>query len=332
MKNSDFTNPAAPKNTAIDFAVGGQAVIEGVMMRSPNYNIVSVRAPSGNIVEDQSYYQNITRRHSILNLPILRGVINMLEMMVIGTKALTFSSKQAMQEATAEPVKKTEVITPAKSSLGENVSLVFSLVFALAMSLFLFKFLPLWLTDFLSHQFAALDKNYLLFNLVDGLLKTLFFLVYIALLSMLPDIKRLFRYHGAEHKSIMAYEKGLELTVENAKKQTRFHPRCGTSFILIVFLISILVFTLVPRNPDFIMNFVVRLAFLPIVAGVSYEFLKMSAKMPDNLFFRIVTKPGLWMQKLTTQEPDDKMLEVALNSLKLALKAENQLLEKDAII
>lgn len=327
-------------NSPIDFAVGGQAVIEGVLMRSPNFNIISVRSPAGKIIEDQTHYQTLVKRHNFLNVPIVRGVINMLEMMLIGTQALTFSSKQAMQsdQVEAQPSTLPETLAPEvtlpnqakKSSLIENLSLAFSLVFALFMSIFLFKFLPLWVTDFLSNNFSALKENYLIFNLVDGLLKTSFFLLYIALLSLLPEVKRLFRYHGAEHKSIMTYEQGLDLTVANAKLQTRFHPRCGTSFILIVFLISILVFTVIPRNPDFLTNFAIRLAFLPLVAGISYEFLKISAKAPNNWFFKIITKPGLWMQKITTQEPDDQMLEVALNSLKLALQAEKNLLKQNA--
>lgn len=339
--NTENNNPA---NSPIDFAVGGQAVIEGVLMRSPNFNIISVRSPSGTIVEDQAQYQTLVKRHNYLNIPIIRGVINMLEMMLIGTQALTFSSKQAMQEAepAVEPAKLSEqpttlsetptqaIVHLKKTSLAENLSLGFSLAFALVMSIFLFKFLPLWVTDYLSHNFAALQENYLLFNLVDGLIKTSFFLLYIALLSLLPEVKRLFRYHGAEHKSIMTYEHGLDLTVANAKQQTRFHPRCGTSFILIVFLISILVFTVIPRNPDFLTNFAIRLAFLPLVAGISYEFLKLSAKAPNNWFFKIIIKPGLWMQKITTQEPDDQMLEVALNSLKLALQAEQNLLKQNA--
>jgi uncharacterized protein YqhQ len=353
MSNKENTQNNNPSNSPIDFAVGGQAVIEGVLMRSPNFNVISVRSPAGKIVEDQVQYQTLVKRHRLLNIPVIRGVINMLEMMLIGTQALTFSSKQAMladepeagapaedpvnessnassNAATSSKLSSETIVPHRKTSLRDNLMLGFSLVFALAMSIFLFKFLPLWITDFLSHNFAALQENYLLFNVVDGLIKTSFFLLYIVLLSFLPDVKRLFRYHGAEHKSIMTYEHGLDLTVENAKQQTRFHPRCGTSFIIIVFLISILVFTVIPRNPDFLTNFAIRLAFLPLVAGISYEFLKLSSKMPDNWFFKILIKPGLWMQKITTQEPDDQMLEVALNSLKLALQAEQNLLKQKA--
>jgi uncharacterized protein YqhQ len=305
----------------IDFAVGGQAVIEGVMMRSPNFNIVSVRHPGGKIEESQEFYQNLIRRKKYLNIPVLRGVINMLEMMLIGTKALNFSSRIALADLEKKESSKTESTSAAK----ETSMLIFSVVFALAMSLFLFKFLPLWLTDFLSHRFEIIQQNYLVYNLLDGVIKSTFFVAYIALLSLLPDVRRVFQYHGAEHKSIMTYEQGLALTVENAQKQTRFHPRCGTSFILIVFLLSVFVFTAIPRHPDFLINFAIRMAFLPIIAGLSYELLKLSAKYPKNWFFKLISRPGLWMQKLTTSEPTADMLEVSLNSLKLALQAEENL-------
>ena len=304
-----------------DFAVGGQAVIEGVMMRSPNFNIVSVRNPSGDITKSSEFYQNLIKRKTYLNIPLVRGVINMLEMMLIGTKALNFSSRIAL----GDPSAPTDVATnsqPTKSTAKENLMLIFSLVFALGMSLFLFKFLPLWITDFVSQKFSLLQQNYLVYNLLDGVLKTSFFVAYIAILSLLPDVKRVFKYHGAEHKSITTYEQGLPLTVENAKLQTRFHPRCGTSFILIVFLMSIFIFTAIPRNPDFLLNFAIRLAFLPLIAGISYEFLKLTAKYSTHPLSKIVSWPGLMMQRLTTSEPDADMLEVALNSLNSAIQAE----------
>lgn len=296
----------------IDFAVGGQAVLEGVMMRSPNYNIVSVRSPEGQIKEKTEFYQNITRRYNWLSVPILRGIINMFEMMWIGTKALGFSSKVALNEE------------EGKGGFWENAGIVFSMIFALGTSLLLFKFVPLWITDFISNYFTAVSQNYLIYNSIDGLLKTSLFIAYIALLSLLPDVKRVFMYHGAEHKSIMTYENGLELTVENARAQTRFHPRCGTSFILIVFLFSIFIFTAIPRQESFWLNFALRMACLPLIAGISYEMLKLSARLKENFIFKIISAPGLLMQKLTTLEPDDQMLEVALNSLQLALQAEKK--------
>jgi uncharacterized protein YqhQ len=298
---------------SIDFAVGGQALIEGVLMRSPNFNIISVRTPEGEISEKSEFYQNIIQRFKFFNIPLLRGVINMFEMMLIGTKALNFSSSITLGGGDA---KKTE------NGFWVNFSVIFSTFLGLGLAIALFKFVPLWLTSILSSYIPSIEANYLLFNFVDAFIKTSIFVGYISLMALIPDIKRVFMYHGAEHKSIMTYEYGLELNVENARQQTRFHPRCGTSFIIIVFLISILVFTLIPKNPDFITNFFTRLLALPFIAGISYELLKYSAKLKDNTLLGILAAPGLLMQKITTQEPDDKMLEVALNSLKLALKSE----------
>ncbi|MGL5831047.1 MAG: DUF1385 domain-containing protein [Candidatus Altimarinota bacterium] len=328
-------NSATPQNSAsqptpkFDFAVGGQAVIEGVMMRSANYTIVSVRRQDGQIISNQEFYQNLSRRFKLLGLPLVRGVVNLFEMMFIGTKALSFSSKQFMADLEEEIDKSPEAKsaqktqTAEKSSWKENLSLIATIAFSLGLSIFLFKFLPLWVTTFLSDNFTAVSSNYIIFNLIDGILKTSFFILYIWLISLMPDLYRVFQYHGAEHKSIMTYEAGKELTVENARLQTRFHPRCGTSFILVVFLISIMVYTVVPRHPDFWINFAIRLIFLPIIAAFSYEFLKFSAKSKSPAV-GLLAKPGLLMQRLTTKEPDDQMLAVALNSLKLALEMETK--------
>lgn len=302
------------KVETIDFAVGGQALMEGVLMRSPHYNAIAVRTPSGEIVEKQDLYINLTARWKMFNIPILRGVINMFEMLYIGTKALNFSSLISLDETPADKT----------GSKLAGISIIISMIIGLGLALFLFKFLPLWLTNTLSSFFPALNDNYLFYNLVDAVIKTLLFVGYLYFMTLFKDIRRVFMYHGAEHKSIMTYEHGLPLTVENARLQTRFHPRCGTSFILLVFLVSILVFSLLPKNPDFLSNFLIRLAALPLVAGLSYEVLKTSAKHAHSRFFKIIAAPGLLMQRLTTSEPDDSILEVALNSLKLALAAEQK--------
>lgn len=306
-------NATTPK---IDFAVGGQAVIEGVMMRSPNYVTIAVRKNKGDIkVKDQGFV-GIGSRIKLFGMPLVRGVVNLFEMMVVGMKMLNYSATESLDEEEAdEPTNAWE----KAMMLG---SFAFSVVFALGMSLFLFKFLPLWLTDYMSHSFPILNEQYILFNLVDGIMKTTFFVVYIALLGLTPSLHRVFQYHGAEHKSIYTYERGLELTPENAARQTRFHPRCGTSFILIVFLISIFVYTFVPRLDSFYMTFGLRVLFLPLIAGISYEFLKWSATRQDNFLVRSLTAPGLWFQRLTTKEPDLKQLEVALSALKQALALE----------
>lgn len=305
-------------NKKIDFAVGGQAVIEGVMMRSNDFITVAVRKESGNIELKEDPFKSITKKIKILGWPFVRGVVGLVEMMIVGMKALNFSASVIIEETDG---KKREDMT-AKEKLIEKIMMGFSFIFAIGMSIFLFKFLPLWITDWISGIYEPLRKSFY-YNLIDGVLKTSFFIFYIWILTLMPSIKRVFEYHGAEHKSIYTYEKGLSLTVENAKQQSRFHPRCGTSFILIVFIISVLVYTLLPRDPDFLMHFARRLAFLPLIAGVSYEFLKWSAKNTDNSLMKMAVAPGLWFQRLTTKEPDDKQLEVALKALDKALELED---------
>lgn len=306
-------------NQKIDFAVGGQAVIEGVMMRSPNFITVAVRKSKGDIKLKEQDFQGIGMRIKLFGLPFIRGVVNLIEMMIIGMRMVNYSANESldMEEEESENQTKFEKIIM-------SISFALSIVVALGISLFLFKFLPLWITDFMSKQFQVLNDHYLLFNLLDGFLKTSFFIIYIALLGLFPSLKRVFEYHGAEHKSIYTYEKGLALIPENAKKQTRFHPRCGTSFILIVFLISIFVYTFVPRQEAFMVNFGLRVLFLPVIAGISYEFLKWSAKNQKSILIKGLTTPGLWFQRLTTKEPTLDQLEVALSALQKALDLEDQ--------
>ena len=308
-------------------------MIEGVMMRSPNFVTVAVRKNEGNIKVKEENFRSFCLKVKIFGIPFVRGVVNLFEMMVVGMRILNYSANEMLEE-TDENTEKPEVATaqkteePAKNSKLEKIamagSFILSVAFALGMSLFLFKFVPLWITDYLSKQYSVINDNYLIFNLIDGCIKTVFFIVYIALIGAMPSMHRVFQYHGAEHKSIYTYESGLDLTVENAKKMTRFHPRCGTSFILVVFMISIFVYTFVPRQPDFMTNFLVRVLFLPLIAGASYEILKWSAKQKRTIFVRMLTAPGLWFQRLTTQEPDDKQLEVALFALKKALELEEE--------
>lgn len=308
----------------IDFAVGGQAVIEGIMMRSPNSIIIAVRKEGGEIKVQKKKYQTLVQRYKWLNIPILRGIVNLFEMMVVGTQAINFSAAESLEDAEREELEKKE--EKRKKSLagrmGEMLMFGFSLVFAFSFSIFLFKFVPLWTTTFLEGNFSYIKNNYIVFNLIDGALKMSIFISYIFILGLIPSFRRVFEYHGAEHKSIFNYEAKEELNVENAKVKSRFHPRCGTSFILIVFVISILVYTFVPKQEDFLTNLLVRLAFLPLIAGISYEYLKTSAKYSQNTFVKALVAPGLWFQRLTTKEPDEKQLEVGLKSLSDALAME----------
>ncbi len=302
----------------IDFAVGGQAVIEGVMMRSPHYVTVAVRKPNGTIKLKGEDFESITARIKFFSWPIIRGMVNLIEMMIIGMKILNYSAVESLEEEHEEDKKTTKL-----ESFLTALSMIFSIVFALALSLFLFKYIPLWVAQFLNDRSSIIANNYIIFNLIEGTLTTTLFIAYIAILGLAPSLKRVFEYHGAEHKSIYTYENGLELTPKNAKKQSRFHPRCGTSFIITVFIISIIVHTFIPKQDSVTMNFLLRVAVLPLIAGISYEFLKWSAKTKENILVKMLIAPGLWFQRLTTKEPDEKQLEVALASLNKALEMED---------
>lgn len=310
----------------IDFAVGGQAVLEGVMMRSPNSITIAMRKKDKTIKVHKRKYQTLTQRYRALNLPILRGMINLVEMMIVGSKAINISANEMIDDEMT-PKEKAEMKKKNNKwqmRLIEYLMFVFSLVLAIALSIFLFKFLPLWATTLLETKFPYLTEHYFAFNLIDGVLKMFMFLSYIYILSLIPSFRRIFEYHGAEHKAIFTYENHLDLIPENAKKQTRFHPRCGTSFILIVFVISILVYTVLPRQVDFWSNLTVRIGFLPLIAGISYEYLKLSAKHTGNFFVKGLVTPGLWFQRLTTKEPSTAQLKVGLKSLEQALAMEKK--------
>lgn len=319
-EESGFARSERSELTKIDFAVGGQAVIEGVMMRSPNHITIAVRKPDGEMTVRKKHYRTLTQRFKWLNVPILRGVINLFEMMVIGTDAINFSANEQMDE---EPSKNKSPKAPSKiTKFFEYFMFTLSFILAMALSIGLFKFIPLWITTFFERQFAYIQEHYIVFNLIDGAIKMSIFLGYIFILSLIPSFRRVFEYHGAEHKSIFTYENKEPLEVAHAKKQTRFHPRCGTSFILIVFVISIIFYTFIPKQDNFWINLAVRLAVLPLIAGISYEYLKVSAKHANKAFVKVLITPGLWFQRLTTKEPDEKQLAVGLKSLKEALVLE----------
>ncbi len=324
----------------MDFAVGGQAVIEGVMMRSPHYVVIAVRTPTrseakrlsvthdeqskkknlGSILIKEIPFESWTKRLHVSHVPIIRGMVGLVESLYIGIKALNFSNDVFLSGETRRSHK--ELLGEKKKSMIEALITIFSIVAGLGLTLLLFKWLPLFLTDLLSGIFPKLNETYIYFNLIDGFLKTLFFLIYLLIISQLPDIKRVFQYHGAEHKSIMTYEAHSALEPKVAKKYTRFHPRCGTSFIIIVIMLSIFIYTFIPTHDEFWLKFLERVGLLPLIAGVSYELLKYSAKHMDNRLIRQFVKPGLAFQRITTSEPDLSQLEVGLASLKRALKLE----------
>jgi uncharacterized protein YqhQ len=306
----------------IDFAVGGQAVVEGVMMRGPSYLTVAVRKPDGEIVTRQKEFLGLTQKYPILNIPLVRGVVTYVEMMIVGSEAINFSAEQAYDEEDDKKKKDVNAPKTRTEKLITGIIFLFSLGFSLVISLSIFQALPLKATTLLQETFPAIENYYVLFNIVDSFIKILIFLAYIYGLSLVPSFRRLFQYHGAEHKSIYNFESKKPLTVENAAKQKRLHPRCGTSFILIIFAVGIIVYSFVPKSVDFWTNFGRRILVLPIIAGLSFEALRFSARHQGHWFVKVLTAPGLLFQRLTTREPEGDQLEVALHSLEQSLAFE----------
>jgi len=290
--------------------VGGQAVIEGVMMRSPHSVSVAVRKPDGKILVRSVPYTSWTARNKFWGLPIVRGGVVLMESLYWGIKTLTFSGDVAMEE---EDKKNGKEKKRQKKSGMSAFRTALMLTVSLTVGLLIFFYAPLMLTDALG------IRSGVWFNLTDGGIRLLFFLGYLMLIAWMKDIRRIFEYHGAEHKSIFAYENGLPLTIENTKSFTTHHPRCGTSFLLIVMVVSIIVFMFLGR-PETLMDRLVRLLFVPVIGGLSYELIRFSGKGYRNKIGAILVAPGLWLQRITTKEPDGFQLEVAFAALKAALE------------
>ena len=284
-----------------DLAVGGQAVIEGVMMRDANKTATAVRLPNGEIEVETHPVTSIRERYPVLNLPLIRGSVIMVESLVIGMRALSFSAQAAGEED--EQMTKKEI--------------AMTILFALVLASVLFIVIPTGA----AHLAVAYTDDPVVFNLIEGGIRLLVFLLYIWGISFMGGIRRVFQYHGAEHKTIHCYEAGEALTVENVQKFPRLHPRCGTNFLLIVMVVAI-VFHVFFGWPDLWLRILSRLAVLPVVAGVSYEIIRFAGRS-ENHIVRIMITPGLWLQYLTTRPPADEMVEVAIESLKAVLPPED---------
>lgn len=293
------------------YPYGGQAVIEGVMMRGPKTMAIAVRTPQQVIFEIQDI-SSLTERYPFLKWPIIRGFIALIESLVIGIKSLTFSANQVL-EGEGESIKPWE--------------LTLSVVFAIVAGVGLFFLLPVGLAylleTFISQHFWQ--------NIIEGIFRIAIFLTYVVAISRFSDIQRVFEYHGAEHKVIHTYEAEEELTVENVRKYPTLHPRCGTSFLLFVMVISILVFSLLGET-DIITRLASRILLLPLVAGISYEFLKLTGKYQRHWFMRMASAPGMWLQKLTTREPDNDQIEVAIIALNSVLDADESSSSAEAVL
>lgn len=316
--------------------IGGQAVIEGVMMRSPDLVVTSVRKPDGEIVHRTDKYVSVTKRNKILGIPVLRGAISLFETLFIGIKSLSYSAEVASEEDRKEKAgeagdtgesggrgegKAEKESEPGSGGWKSNLSMGGTILIALALGMLLFFWLPLVIAEHIGVQGSVL------FNVVDGLVRLAIFFVYLALISLWRDMRRVFEYHGAEHKCITTYEDREELTLDNARRHSTRHRRCGTSFLLIVMVIAIIVFIFLGR-PETITDRLRRFALVPLIAGISFEITRWAGRQTGGMFLKIITGPGLLLQKFTTREPSDDQIEVALDALKRALHMEE--VEQDA--
>ncbi|MCG0275767.1 MAG: DUF1385 domain-containing protein [Thermosediminibacteraceae bacterium] len=276
--------------------IGGQAVIEGVMMRSPKFTAIAVRKDDEIIVKREEN-SSITEKFPFLKLPVLRGAIALIEMLIIGIRALSYSAG----------------ITAGEEEKLTGRDIFYAVVMAIGFAVLLFIVLPTVLVKLV----GVSVQSHILLNLIEGLIRIAVFLLYLVFISSMKDVRRFFEYHGAEHKAVHCYESGEELTVENARKYTTLHPRCGTSFLLVVMVVSILMFSMLGW-PGLFARIASRVLLFPLVAGISYEFIRLAGKSSSPLV-RLLSLPGMWLQKLTTREPDDSQLEVALEALKCVL-------------
>ena len=289
--------------------VGGQAVIEGVMMRSPQSMAVAVRRPDGEIVVKKKRLSFFSERSLSFKLPLIRGVMVLISALILGIEALNFSANQALAEEEKEP---------------SSLTLGLTLAIALCFGVLLFFLVPLFLTKWLRSWVDLLSESGLLFNLVDGIIRLVIFLAYLRAISFIKDIQRIFQYHGAEHKSIFAFESGEELLIERVKGFSHLHPRCGTSFLLIVMVVSIFVFALVPHALPFGYKVASRVVLIPLIAGISYEIIRFADRKQNSRGIGYFIKPGLWLQRLTAREPSEAQIEVALRALQEVLNLEGR--------
>lgn len=279
--------------------VGGQAVIEGVMMRAPGGIATAVRRPDGSISIRKRVFRSLGERFGVFRLPVFRGAVALIETMAIGMGSLMWSAEESEGKESGEEDR-------------ISMSLILTVAVSLTVGIAFFFYLPLVLTDLTG------VKDGVLYNLIDGAIRLAFLFLYVWGISLWGEMQRVLAYHGAEHKSIYNLESGMPLTVENARRFSRLHPRCGTSFLLIVMIVSVLVFLMLDR-PDTFGAKMTRLAFLPLVGGLAYEFLKFSASFADSIWMKPLIAPGLFLQTMTTREPDDSQIEVALEALRAAI-------------
>jgi len=314
------------KRASEERAVGGQAVIEGVMMRSPHRIVTAVRTTRGKIISKVDPFIPLAKRYKLFNIPVVRGALSFFEMMIIGIRALNFSADMALEE-----VQRAEKGNDWQRTRGEKLTdgliLAGMIILALGLAIGIFFALPLFLTEVL-----GLSQTALAFNATAGGIRVGLFLSYLWLISQWKEIRRILEYHGAEHKSIYAYESGKALTVGNVRRYSTHHPRCGTSFLLIVVILAIFLFAIADtivelklgHRPTVVQRFATHFSLLPLLGGLSYELLKLSGRKRGNRYVQWLSTPGLWLQQITTREPDNAQMEVAIVALKRALEGKKR--------
>lgn len=302
------SNPSLSRKKGDLLRVGGQAVIEGVMMRSPHSMAVAVRRPNGEIVVKREKLNFFSEKKLFSKLPLVRGVMNLLSSLILGMKALNFSANQSLEEE--------------KEVSSWTMGLTFT--FALCFGIFLFFLIPLFLTKWLRFAIPMVSTSGILFNLVDGILRLMIFLAYLWGISFFKEIRRIFEYHGAEHKSIFAFESGDKLIPDRVKGYSHLHPRCGTSFLLVVMVVSIVVFALIPHQLSFGYKVASRVVFIPLIAGLAYEIIRFADQKREKKSMQYFIKPGLWLQRMTAREPSEDQIEVALRALQEVLELEGR--------
>lgn len=295
-----------PKGT-----LGGQAVIEGVMMKGPDSYSVAVRKPDKKIEVRLHKYESFGDRHKFAKLPFIRGVVSFVESLVVGMKTLSYSS--SFYDEDEVETKADRLFKDIFKEKAESVILGFTILLSVVIAVALFMLLPAAIAEILGKWISS----HVLVAVIEGIIRLLIFLIYVVLISQMEDIKRVFMYHGAEHKTINCYESGDDLTPENVAKHSRYHKRCGTSFLFIVMIVSIFVFMFITAKQMWL-RFLLRLVLIPVVAGISYEFIRLAGRS-ENPVVNALSKPGLWVQKLTTKEPEEEMIQVAIISVEAVL-------------
>ena len=314
--------PEKSADNNVDMIIGGQAVIEGVMMRSMSGYTVAVRQPNGEIALKSDTIQPLSKKYPIVKLPVLRGSVVLIQSLILGMRALNFAAV-----ASAE---KNEEGSGEGGELS-NWAIISSMIVAFALGVGLFILAPLGITNLVRHYAMPQMSNFA-YNAIDGVIRGVFFFAYIMLISLMKDIRRVFQYHGAEHKTVFTFEAHEDLTVDNARSKSTLHPRCGTSFLMFVMAISIVVFSLIPSTAPFLIKFGARVVFIPLIAGIAYEIIRFSARHLDNPLCRLLIQPGLMLQRITTQPPDDSQVEIAVVALREALVFDSVEMNKPASV